>query len=476
MASIPPVSGPQPNGPSSSSSSSASSSTKKVNDVALESLASRTGAAAAASSSSDNQYSSELELLKKKLQKVWPDYMPPATEDLISQSGQILADVRNSLAEKILQQYSTDSTTKSSDAGQIEVEKSVTSSIRAWQVYTRKPPANESVRACFSDESIVEPMYALCSSDSKYSDLAEIAQIMKDLADLVERMNRPSSHLGSSADTPKSSTGTPGGRRGSSEGSIDSSNSQLEKAAESYRTTNSLLAQNQANGVIDSGAASKSNAKMLGLFYVTDVVVLGEGDHQEYALDAMIIDSKLPETLVQAGVKTVVAEHIYPEHVSKLQGPDCSEVAKHLADTAFGNPGKAFNYLQFLRSCAATGIEVIAADTKEIYRPAGLNIDTYNQTDRLEALNANVVKLHEANKDKGKMLIILGAAHSNHLNATASRAQMGPNKPNYRTPGVTDVIPEAQELIVVKKRSAEEISGRIPLQSIRDGMVFQVEI
>lgn len=190
----------------------------------------------------------------------------------------------------------------------------------------------------------------------------------------------------------------------------------------------------------------------------------------------MIIAPKLPEQLASIGVKAVIVEHIYSEHVSKLQGPDCTEVAKHLTNTAFGNLGKAFNYLQFLRACVANRIEVIAADIKEIYRPSGLNKDTNDVTDRLEALNDNVVGLHEANKNKGKMLIILGATHTNHLNATASRSQMGDNKPDYITPGVTDVISSSQEFIVVTKRSDEEMSTRIPLQSIRNGMVFQVEI
>ena len=135
--------------------------------------------------------------------------------------------------------------------------------------------------------------------------------------------------------------------------------------------------------------------------------------------------------------------------------------------------------MQFLRACVANAIEGIAADSEEIYRPSGVNKNIYNLTDRLEALNENVVKLnndYNDKEDKGKILIILGAAHTNYLNPGALWSEMELNIPNYQTPGVTDVIPGSQEFIVVTKRSDEEMSKRIPLQSIRKGMVFQVEI
>ena len=197
---------------------------------------------------------------------------------------------------------------------------------------------------------------------------------------------------------------------------------------------------------------------------------------RESALDAMLRDPNLPDALVRGEVKTVVAEHIYPEHAARLKEIDYSEIATHLTDTAFGNSGKAFNYLQFLRACVDKGIAVIAADTKEIYRPSGVNINTYNQTDRLELLNENIEKLCNTHKAKGKMLIILGAAHSNHLNATESRSQMGIHQPRYKTLGVTDVVRDSQELIVVTNRPPEEGSDRVSVHSIREGAVFQVEV
>ena len=75
------------------------------------------------------------------------------------------------------------------------------------------------------------------------------------------------------------------------------------------------------------------------------------------------------------------------------------------------------------------------------------------------------------------MLIILGAAHSNSFNAKASRALLPKEKkPEYLTPGITDVIENAQEIILVQKRSEMEKEQRIPLSCIREGVGFYVNI
>lgn len=135
-----------------------------------------------------------------------------------------------------------------------------------------------------------------------------------------------------------------------------------------------------------------------------------------------------------------------------------------------------FFLIQFLRLCNGTNIKIIAADTQEIYRPVGIDNIKYGLTDRLESLNEKIFGLYHEHKKNGKMLIIVGASHSNHINATASRSGMGESKPDYKTPGLTDIISDSQEMIVVQKRSETEMATRVPLVSIRDGIAFQVEV
>ena len=265
-------------------------------------------------------------------------------------------------------------------------------------------------------------------------------------------------------------------RRDSSDSS-KSVDSNIAKQAEEFRAQYLSREKLTPNNNKAEGDLLEANRSLIALIAKAPVVVLGEGDHDEYALDSMIADPKLPEQLFKAGVRTVVAEHIYPEHLTEICKPNCSRVIDHLSKKAFRSQAKVLNYLQFLRLCISNDIEVIPADTKEIYRPSSIDINTYGLTHRLELLNANIVNLHQQNGGKGKMLIILGAAHSNSLNAVASRAQMpGDNKPSYTTPGVTDIIPNAQEMIVVTKRSTEEMANRINLFSIGDGFVFQVKV
>ena len=230
-----------------------------------------------------------------------------------------------------------------------------------------------------------------------------------------------------------------------------------------------------------SGSSDEGISRLLELASDsnTSVIVLGEGSHQEYALDQILVHPELPQKLLENGIKVVLAEHIYPEHVNCLREIDCSSVFNHLLSSGFGVSSKALNYVQFLRLCSRVGIEVIAADSVDIYRPQGVKLDNYNVTARLERLNDNISKLVRQNKDKGKILILVGAAHTNHLNADKSRADLDEEvRPTNTTPGIVEIIPEAEELILQTNfnETAAKERGQKQLASIKNGSVFRLTV
>ncbi len=352
------------------------------------------------------------------------------------------------------------------------MEKALVNHILLFREFSENPSPCYEIGEAFNAKTLITLLKAIINhSSKKYFEIYKPLDVILGVDELLLTFKQTSEVKSNRS---RSSSFEQG--KSSSEGSEQSSNEQLEKEAEAYRTKYESATKTKDNKHGVSGNATAATTAVTNLFKKTEVVILGEGSHQEYALDAMIIDPKLPGSLAQLGVKIVLAEHIYPEHADKLLEVNCSDLVKHLTEVAFGSYGKAFNYLHFLRACRSNGIDVIAADTKKIYRPSGVNKNTYGQTDRLESLNSNIVKLYDSHKNKGKMLIILGAAHSNHLNAAESRAKMGVNKPSYLTPGVTDVIPDAQELIVVTQKQEGQTGDMLPLHSIREGMVFHVEI
>ncbi len=448
-----------------------SNASDRISHVARQALAIPTGGVDYVRPVGNISAASSFESLEKKFEALNRDYSLQSKEDCISDKATALQSaVLDFLSTKILSMSSTPSV--GSDSQQANLEQAVISSIKVWKNNVDSPTSDPTLAECFADDRIGQLMCALCNTADTDEKLQNIAPILKDSMELVKECIFPSS-----VNTPRS------GSRSSAD--LEGDKLATTKIAEGYRTQQRDTQLNLDNEITESGQPKDGNSKLLELFNKTSVVILGEGDHDEIALDAMIKDPSLPCALFEKGVKILVAEHIYPEHISNFAKVDCfspednfilgcSEVATHLIRTAFGKERKAFIYLNFLRACSAVGIEVVAADTKEIYRPSGVNISTYNQTDRVDLLNKQILELHGQHIDKGKMLIIVGAAHSNSLNAEASRSQMPEvTKPRYKTPGVTDVISNAQEFIVVQNRTSTEASQ---VRSIKDGMVFKVEI
>lgn len=460
------------------SSCSGKQSEAKVQDVALAALGRSPDVDDRSSSSANKDLGEQLYQLQARFRVIDDTYFAKTTGDLTDQTDDLQNSLLTHLGKRVLELSSAAATAEARETNTASVlEAAVTSSIKIWQT-NRGAEQDIELAKDFNNVRLGSLIDSLVRLSPKYSGLSEEVKLLLDVQDIQKRTSSKLSQQSSDSYTPNSgrSSSQTQGRRDSSDSSksVDPS---IAKRAEEFRAQFQSKADSPSNNNKAEGDSLGASKCLFALVEKAPVVVLGEGDHDEYALDSMIADPKLPEQLFKAGVRTVVAEHIYPEHLAEIWKPNCSRVIDHLSTKAFRSQAKVLNYLQFFRQCISNGIEVIPADTKEIYRPAGTDISTYGLTHRLELLNENIVNLHRQNESKGKMLIILGAAHSNNLNAAASRATMpGDNKPNYTTPGVTNIIPDAQEMIVVAKRSSGEMANRIPLSSIRDGVVFQVEV
>lgn len=435
------------------------------------------------SSSGYQELKVKLDLLEEQFKKIDDTYTTKSGCDLTDQAENFQSCLLNHLVDGVLK-HSKD--IKSTESRESETTKTgpekianllegvVISSINIWQLNSGIDRDFDLVRD-FDYIKIGSLIDNLVRLNSNYSLFDNEVKLLLDVQDIQKRLTYAQSQQFDDLSTPNSSRSQIQ-KQGRSD-SIDSGcsvDSNLAKRAENFRNQHAHVKQPLANDNKLEGDKRVAISQLCKLVGEAPVVVLGEGDHGEFALDSIITDSKLPEQLYNAGLRTVVAEHVYPEHVKEIDKLDCSRVFKHLSEKAFGNQSKALNYLQFLRVCIQNGINVLAADTKEIYRPPG-SINRYNETDRIELLNENIVSLHNTHKEEGKMLVILGAAHSNSLNAKASRAQMPEEiKPKYDTPGVSQIIPSAREMIVITKRSSE--AAEIPLHSIGEGVVFKIEV
>ncbi len=267
-------------------------------------------------------------------------------------------------------------------------------------------------------------------------------------------------------------------RMGSRENTQSSGSSYLDQLcskAEEYRSVHKRTYFD--NHMVREGSCENALDAISRLFKTSHVVVLGEGSHDELALDAILRAKEgFPSFLKNQGVKTVIVEHVYPIHIEKLTSLEQSELMDHLEQSFGCNKNKAINFLHFLTGCYEKGIKIVPADTREIHKPSGINITRYNATHRIENLNHNILTLYkeEKTRNSGKFLIIVGAAHTNSLNAEASRQSIDKETRNTDpTPGITDVLDKAQEIIVKKYIPDEEGPQEA---SIKDGCVFRLKI
>jgi hypothetical protein len=452
-------------------SSSNNFSHQRVNNAALGALSQQETPRPLTENNTDHR-TTEIEKLSKQFHQIDNTFTSSNVNDFEWRSQELQSAILNYLSGKILE---TPKNSEDSSANSKALETAVISSIKLWNLHTETPPTDRLLLLCFDDQHVGEMTHALCSNSEKYNHLHPVSSILISVLDLRKGENVKSSLISrsSSSIANKSDETSKPIVKNDSLASAGSYDPNLDNFANAYRVSHKDLKLEEANNITQKGTAESAINELIKLYQDSSVVVLGEGSHDEFALDAILAIPSLPDLLFAHNVKIVLAEHIFPEHAKNLLQLDCSEIANHLQNNAFRNLGKVCNYLQFLKACSNRGIEIIAADKKDIYSPRGTNINIYNQLSRLELLNKNIEDLYALHKNKGKALIIIGAAHSNHRNASASRSGMGQNKPDYSTPGVTDVIDGAQEFIVVKKRPDAE---KIPLSTIRKGMVFEVEV
>lgn len=183
-------------------------------------------------------------------------------------------------------------------------------------------------------------------------------------------------------------------------------------------------------------------------------MVLGEGSHEDNAVAGVLFDIKLIESLKKAGIKIIVTEHLYEEHIQQLL-VDPEKVMEHLDRNAFMRISKEHSpskkMVSFLQNCQKQGITVLSLDNKEIYK--------HNKKGRVPLLNYKTLELIEGvdvNSDS-KVLVYIGAAHTNHY-----------NDKEKETIGITEILPEAEEIIIKYSYC------KLDLSSVKNGLVFSV--
>lgn len=243
----------------------------------------------------------------------------------------------------------------------------------------------------------------------------------------------------------------------------------LEKA-KTYREKYADRCSKSANYIPRLGSVSEASQALSEMIKSNQIVVLGEASHDQTCMDKLLRTPCLAKSLQERGINHVFVEHLFPEHLTLLRGADRSaEVLNHLTEALGGKQSKALSRLFFLNSCLENGVTVIPADKKSIYQPSGEDINRYNLNERIENLNDHIVSLVKEKilDSSEKALILVGAAHTNHLNASAIR-NAGGSLQEDATPGLAEVLPGAREIIIAD-------DGSTTLAVVNEGLLFFIK-
>jgi hypothetical protein len=195
--------------------------------------------------------------------------------------------------------------------------------------------------------------------------------------------------------------------------------------------------------------------RLVGEMAQCDCVVLGDGSHQDSALSQILSTPGLVLHLKTNGLTHVVLEHVYPHHIELMRVAPERGVAllrQHLKRCTFpvpesleSRPGapdeerrrketlaaiqkqQVDTYVDFITFCINTpGMCVVAMDSPQLYVQRDRSAEG-----RIKALNVHVTSLVEDIREvpSAKMLVIVGAAHTNSKNsAAAAGAPTGPGQ------------------------------------------------
>ena len=202
-----------------------------------------------------------------------------------------------------------------------------------------------------------------------------------------------------------------------------------------------------------SGSTANAREEMFRLIASHDITVIGEGSHEDNHTADILFDFGNIPWLQESGISHIYVEHLYPEHIAAIQTGNLDVARTHLDTRTYMRLGDQISpseaFCRFVRGCQEAGIIVVSIEGHDIY--------THYQALRIPNLNNLAVDIiTRETPPGGKALVYVGAAHTNSHN------NLG------RTPGLTEILPVAVEILIV-----EEGAG-LPIHSVGDGCVFHV--